>query len=269
MYNTSLRDHFSDALDAYLAIHRTIDKLIQSVLKRTDPMWRIKHSCPPCTHRVPNEPSLKFDILCNIDGNNSLKRLADAGKLANRYNPRFPSDYFLSPDEVDKFKHEVISQKKKQKDTTREVAETAVGRAGCDGKKKGSGGKGRKRTDAEVLIAAAKERVGNGGNEEEESEVEGNDADDADAEIELGREEQQVDGIEYVVKNIQGDPTDYAAIVDEYGSLLDACTENWKANAKEEHKRSLSCFDENGIFLGLCRHHIVLIICDMIKSGEL
>lgn len=47
------------------------------------------------------------------------------------------------------------------------------------------------------------------------------------------------------------------------------CVERWKANADESKKIALSCFDETGTFVVLCRHGHVLIICDMRQSGEL
>lgn len=63
----------------------------------------------------------------------------------------------------------------------------------------------------------------------------------------------------------EGDPTD--GVVDTNG--IDGCIKHWKANASEDKKRMWSMFDESGIFLSACRHHMILWGADMVRSGEL
>ena len=47
------------------------------------------------------------------------------------------------------------------------------------------------------------------------------------------------------------------------------CAGRWKNMNDDLLKRIESLHEETGIFLCLCRHGFVLLICDMIKSGEL
>ncbi|KIY44561.1 hypothetical protein FISHEDRAFT_51193, partial [Fistulina hepatica ATCC 64428] len=50
---------------------------------------------------------------------------------------------------------------------------------------------------------------------------------------------------------------------------LDACVERWRAAGPEARKKMVTLFAVSGIFLTVCRHGHVLVICDMIRSGEL
>ncbi|CAK5272797.1 unnamed protein product [Mycena citricolor] len=47
------------------------------------------------------------------------------------------------------------------------------------------------------------------------------------------------------------------------------CVERWKAAGPEARKKMFALFAVSGIFLAVCRHGHVLIMCDMIRSGEL
>ncbi|KAG2029849.1 hypothetical protein BDR03DRAFT_1041183, partial [Suillus americanus] len=75
-------------------------------LGRTDPDWRLRHGCPLCTFEVsqPNECLLYPASLKAMDGNNSAKRMANAGSADLRI---FPSRYMIPPDQVDVFKDDV------------------------------------------------------------------------------------------------------------------------------------------------------------------
>ncbi|KAL0567199.1 hypothetical protein V5O48_014800 [Marasmius crinis-equi] len=50
---------------------------------------------------------------------------------------------------------------------------------------------------------------------------------------------------------------------------LDTCVERWKAAAPDINKKMYSFFKISGIFLSVCRHGHVLVLCDMRRSGEL
>lgn len=52
-------------------------------------------------------------------------------------------------------------------------------------------------------------------------------------------------------------------------NLVSICVERWKANADDSRKGMFSCYEAAGIFLSACRHGCVLIVTDMIASGEL
>ncbi|KLO06443.1 hypothetical protein SCHPADRAFT_917527 [Schizopora paradoxa] len=47
------------------------------------------------------------------------------------------------------------------------------------------------------------------------------------------------------------------------------CTDRWTNLAAESKKKMWGVFEETGIFLGACRHGVVMALCDMIRSGEL
>ncbi|KAJ7216257.1 hypothetical protein C8J57DRAFT_1440557 [Mycena rebaudengoi] len=48
-----------------------------------------------------------------------------------------------------------------------------------------------------------------------------------------------------------------------------ACEERWKNLSKAITSKMWGIFDETGVFVALCRHGFVLLITDMVKSGEL
>ncbi|KAG2116140.1 hypothetical protein DEU56DRAFT_874197 [Suillus clintonianus] len=47
------------------------------------------------------------------------------------------------------------------------------------------------------------------------------------------------------------------------------CVDQWQNAGPEQRKRMFSVFDESGIFIAACRHRLILLTCDMVKSGEL
>ena len=47
------------------------------------------------------------------------------------------------------------------------------------------------------------------------------------------------------------------------------CAHRWTNLGKESQKRSIGIFDETGVFVTVCRHGVVLFVCDMVQSGEL
>ncbi|KAJ8087277.1 hypothetical protein PM082_006107 [Marasmius tenuissimus] len=52
-------------------------------------------------------------------------------------------------------------------------------------------------------------------------------------------------------------------------TCADTCVERWKAAGPDANKKMYSFFAVSGIFLSVCRHGHVLVICDMRRSGEL
>lgn len=47
------------------------------------------------------------------------------------------------------------------------------------------------------------------------------------------------------------------------------CVECRKAAAPDERKKMWNLFSETGIFIAVCRHGFILLLCDMVQSGEL
>lgn len=56
---------------------------------------------------------------------------------------------------------------------------------------------------------------------------------------------------------------------DSFDGIISDCAEKWKANADDGKKVMWDCFEECGIFITICRYGILLLSCDIIKSGEL
>lgn len=67
----------------------------------------------------------------------------------------------------------------------------------------------------------------------------------------------------------QQDPTDDWEDVVQSDSAPFNCVDRWRNAGPEARKRMFSIFDESGIFIAACRHRFILLVCDMVKSGEL
>ena len=57
--------------------------------------------------------------------------------------------------------------------------------------------------------------------------------------------------------------------IDELAQCINTCVERWRNAGPEARKKMFALFAVAGIFLAVCRHGHVLVICDMIRSGEL
>ena len=51
--------------------------------------------------------------------------------------------------------------------------------------------------------------------------------------------------------------------------VIDVCVEHWRSAGSEARKKMFALFAIAGVFLAVCRHGHPLVICDMIRSGEL
>lgn len=56
---------------------------------------------------------------------------------------------------------------------------------------------------------------------------------------------------------------------DEPQKIADVCVERWRSAGPEARKKMFALFAIAGIFIAVCRHGHLLVICDMIRSGEL
>ncbi|KAH9952513.1 hypothetical protein BGW80DRAFT_1194853 [Lactifluus volemus] len=106
-------EYFSDTFNIYLKILRGVDARVHKALGRTDEHWRAKHSCPCCQHKIPGEVPLEVSLIGVLDGNQSLKRARFHEGL--NADPRaFTSDYYISEDIVNRFKHDVKPRHQKK-----------------------------------------------------------------------------------------------------------------------------------------------------------
>jgi hypothetical protein len=55
----------------------------------------------------------------------------------------------------------------------------------------------------------------------------------------------------------------------EEGEEEDGCSERWQNMKEDVTSRAYRMYDETGFFPCLCQHGFVLIVVDMVKSGEL
>ncbi|KAG9087653.1 hypothetical protein FS749_002765 [Ceratobasidium sp. UAMH 11750] len=73
-------------------------------MSRDTPDWRMANACAACTYTLDDEPKLKYSKLFTCDGNDSLKRVANASVVDPRV---LENDYFLDSKFVDRFANEV------------------------------------------------------------------------------------------------------------------------------------------------------------------
>jgi len=57
--------------------------------------------------------------------------------------------------------------------------------------------------------------------------------------------------------------------MDDLAKCVNTCVERWRNAGPEARKKMFALFAVAGIFLAVCRHGHVLVVCDMIRSGEL
>ncbi|KAL0058932.1 hypothetical protein AAF712_014375 [Marasmius tenuissimus] len=57
--------------------------------------------------------------------------------------------------------------------------------------------------------------------------------------------------------------------IDDLQACVDTCVDRWKAAGPDANKKMYSFFAISGIFVSVCRHGHVLVLCDMRRSGEL
>lgn len=179
-----LSQQFSICYDLYIQIRDEAKLKVDSALGRDIPQWRLRNACPACTYKLEGESKLIFDMLCTMDGNDSLKRilrrepapLPDGDEApqvgASRESPdsrQVGGDYYLTREKVDRWAKAALEQ----------------------------------------LI--------------------------------------QVDEDDEVTP----------------------CESRWQNMINEVAARMWGIFDETGVFLALCRHGFVLVIADMVRSGEL
>lgn len=82
-----------------------------------------KGSFPDIYLKLADEAPLIYSHMFVIDGNNSAKRFMSAGLQDDR---EFHSDYFLTREEVDRFKDEVKSHPRPPKDPYESEAEVRI-----------------------------------------------------------------------------------------------------------------------------------------------
>lgn len=95
---------------------------MQKALKRDEPNWRLKHTCPACTNKLQGQLDLDLSMLLAMDGNDSLKRLlrrspSDNPEVVGPCNERVDTrqvegDFYISRDDVNKYAREIVGESK-------------------------------------------------------------------------------------------------------------------------------------------------------------
>ncbi|KAG2055401.1 hypothetical protein BDR06DRAFT_981977 [Suillus hirtellus] len=103
---------FLAAYDIYLKIIHSVDKHLRAPLNHNMPNWCLLNSCLACFYKLQDEPTLEFDWLVSIDGNNSLKHWDSAiyNTTACIDSCKACSNYWIGPMAVGQFKGEVKAQ---------------------------------------------------------------------------------------------------------------------------------------------------------------
>ncbi|KAJ6599943.1 hypothetical protein DFH09DRAFT_901956 [Mycena vulgaris] len=69
------------------------------------------------------------------------------------------------------------------------------------------------------------------------------------------------DQLDELMKGFTADP--------EWNEEDDGCSDRWQNMKEQVTAKAWGMYEETGLFLSLCRHGFVLMVCDMIRSGEL
>ncbi|QRW04480.1 hypothetical protein RhiLY_03479 [Ceratobasidium sp. AG-Ba] len=115
-YTRHFRTQLTSALDVFGMVEREIRRRRDIALGRNNKDDEIKNKCPACSYKLENEPPLKYSMQVTCDGNDSLKRCAKAGASDRQ---RFHLNWYITPDEVDAFQHEVPGRRKGKKNRTK------------------------------------------------------------------------------------------------------------------------------------------------------
>ncbi|KAJ7088984.1 hypothetical protein C8R44DRAFT_892604 [Mycena epipterygia] len=239
----ALAERLSTAYDAYLEIMRRVDACTDAAMGR-DNAWHIQNVCAPCLYKINNETPLRFSWLGCMDGNSSLK-LVDATFWSGSVRPdnRSSTSFrWLSPEQVDVFKDEVTESQKKARSQKR-AASTTDASASTPPIASTS-------TQPTPLTSTSGQPT----------------ALTSTQPLDIGPTLPVDDDGDTAWLNIN---ELNSAETDELTKSVDTCVERWKAAGPEARKKMFTLFTIAGIFLTVCRHGHVVVMCDMIRSGEL
>ncbi|KAJ7086900.1 hypothetical protein B0H15DRAFT_950408 [Mycena belliarum] len=247
-----LAEQLMGAYDAYLALLRALDARVQIALGR-DEQWIAKNICPPCFYKLQDEVKLKLSWLGCIDGNNSLKLVDSTFRAGNpRFDNRKSTSFrWLTPAQVDRYQDEVKNAPKISMATAASFAAVTNSLVTPPA------------TSDPPVIPADPNRAeaisGQDGSNDGAAWLNVNELAEAEAVLPDSN-----DDVAWLNVNEMNE-TD----VKELEQCVNTCVERWKNAGPEARKKMFALFAVAGIFLCVCRHGHVLIMCDMIRSGEL
>jgi Kyakuja-Dileera-Zisupton transposase len=112
-HNPSLADQLSNTYDCYLEIMREVARRVDLTLGQNPSQWQQQNVCPPCLYKTIGVPLLKFSLLACMDGNNSLKLVDSTFRsgVPQTDDRVSASPRWVSPEQVDRFKDEVLKSR--------------------------------------------------------------------------------------------------------------------------------------------------------------
>ncbi|CDO77993.1 hypothetical protein BN946_scf184711.g3 [Trametes cinnabarina] len=255
LFRRSFSEEFGIAYDVYLDILHSVDTRVNAALARDSPDWRLRNACAPCMYMLEDEDNLPYSFLVAMDGNTSLKLVDDTFRRgeARPDGRTFRTDLFIPAEEVDKYKDEVAQKNR------RAAAPAASGAPDpfhaylpAEVHQQPARADETDPTAATLSSTSLWEDEDGAGHEE---------ALTADDEHDVEPDE-RVDG--------QNDAwVDSDVPAEEPSDSQSVCAERWRNAGPEARKKMFALFAATGIFICICRHGHILVVCDMIQSGEL
>ncbi|KAJ7784896.1 hypothetical protein DFH07DRAFT_947968 [Mycena maculata] len=243
---SSLQDQLTNTYNVYLAVLRGVEAQSRIALGRVG-NWYMDNVCAPCLYKTVNEPYLKFSWLGAMDGNNSHKwvdAILRAG-TPRADDPVSQHDRWVTPEQVDLFKDEVSESQKRPRGTGPQLADMHLSSFAT-----------LLPTPADSAEPAARSSSSGphpipqpGQSPPSAPETSGDDLDDDVAWLNVN----ELDSMD----------------AEELAKCINTCVDRWRAAGPDQRKKMFALFAVSGIFLTVCRHGHVVVMCDMIRSGEL
>ncbi|KAL0572264.1 hypothetical protein V5O48_009690 [Marasmius crinis-equi] len=257
--DVQLEDQLRTAYDAYLAIMRTVQDRINAAtrLQASDQDY-FSNVCPPCGWRLDEDLQLVPSMLVAIDGNASLKLIDPVHRTGStRQDDRdLPHPRWMEDCRVDEFKDEVANAQKATKASKR--------------KKKGKKGKKKTKTRKAPTPPSDLSDDDSSSPDEGSHSSDGSSTSDDNPTSAPSAPPPCSDPFAIGDKLRNSDPAWLNLLeTQKVEGAVNTCVERWKAAAPDAQKKMFELFSVAGIFLSVCRHGHVLVMCDMVRSGEL
>ncbi|KAL0564221.1 hypothetical protein V5O48_017832 [Marasmius crinis-equi] len=256
-----LEDQLRIAYDEYLAIQRDVEKQIKHALGWDSDEYQINNICSPCMYEVEGKASLSPCMLLAMDANFSLKMVDSDHKhgQARTDTQIFSDPRWLDDDEVDIFKDEVKTAQQRAKGKGK-------------GKRKGKG-KGKGKSNVQPPQATPSPLLpdppSTSYHSDSDSDQSNAETANSDVSMESGSPPPQPDPGNPATSSGDGIAWLDELETDELAKCVDTCVQQWKAAAPEDQKRMFAFFAITGVFVAVCWHDHLVVMCDMRKSGEL
>ncbi|KAL0061720.1 hypothetical protein AAF712_011437 [Marasmius tenuissimus] len=234
MHNKPRHRHLEDQLrvayDEYLVIQCSVDNRIALALSHNNDNYLVQNICTPCMYELEEEPRLNPRILMVMDGNNSLKMVDSEHK---RGQARIDTRELHDPRWLSS------SAVDEFKDEVANAQRAA-----------------RKKPAVASDVTPALNPSSVAINTDTQSPVSGGADPDVLNAQSLSEPEEEIAWLNVLE-------------TDELRACVDACVDRWKAASPDAQKKMFAFFAITGVFVAVCRHGHLIVMCDMRRSGEL